>query len=187
MNRRATWIQTLRTTSSCSCVRKSRRTTPRPSLSLTPIQPRQRQTESWCWQKMACTRHHRLAISRMTNQAHSGALSRWLLWGEWRAHRLQIAVATTAIALGVALGFAIHLINTAAFDEFSAAARSLSGQSDLHVRTPQATFDESVYPFLAEHEGVELASPVLELDVAISGSVKEREGKPLKILGVDIF
>lgn len=123
----------------------------------------------------------------MTNQAHSGALSRWLLWGEWRAHRLQIAVATTAIALGVALGFAIHLINTAAFDEFSAAARSLSGQSDLHVRTPQATFDESVYPFLAEHDGVELASPVLELDVAISGSVKEREGKPLKILGVDIF
>ena len=73
-------------------------------------------------------------------------LSRWLLSGEWQAHRTQAAVAIIAIALGVALGFSIHLINAAAFNEFSAAARSISGQSDLQVRGPQATFDESLYP-----------------------------------------
>ncbi len=123
----------------------------------------------------------------MKESANNALLSRWLLWGEWRAHRVQIAIAIIAIALGVALGFAIHLINTAAFDEFSAAARSLSGQSDLHVSTPQATFNESVYPLLAQHEGVELANPVLELDVAISSNLEGRDDKPLKILGVDIF
>ncbi len=67
-----------------------------------------------------------------------GTLARWLLSGEWKAHRIQAAVAIVAISLGVALGFAIHLINAAAFNEFSAAARSISGQSDLQVRSSPA-------------------------------------------------
>lgn len=118
---------------------------------------------------------------------NKGALSRWLLSGEWQAHRTQAAVAIVAIALGVALGFAIHLINAAAFNEFSAAARSISGQSDLQVRSPRPTFDEALYPVLARHSDVELVNPVLELDVAIPE--KSNEGRPatLKILGLDIF
>ncbi|MEO7320327.1 MAG: FtsX-like permease family protein, partial [Nitrosospira sp.] len=116
-----------------------------------------------------------------------GMLSRWLLVGEWKAHLTQAAVAIIAIALGVALGFAIHLINTAAFNEFSAAAKSLSGQSDLQVRGAQSTFDESFYPALAQHNGVEAANPVLELDVAIPSSPGERKNTTLKILGLDIF
>ncbi|MDE2365642.1 MAG: ABC transporter permease [Betaproteobacteria bacterium] len=118
---------------------------------------------------------------------NKGALSRWLLSGEWQAHRTQAAVAIVAIALGVALGFAIHLINAAAFNEFSAAARSISGQSDLQVRSPRPTFDEALYPVLAGHPDVELVNPVLELDVAIPE--KSNEGRPatLKILGLDIF
>jgi putative ABC transport system permease protein len=114
-------------------------------------------------------------------------LARWLLSGEWRAHRTQAAVAIIAIALGVTLGFSIHLINAAAFNEFSAAARSISGQSDLQVRSPQATFDESLYLMLATHPGVELANPVLELDVAIPSKSDERRPATLKILGLDIF
>jgi putative ABC transport system permease protein len=123
----------------------------------------------------------------MAKLSNTGPLSRWLLWGEWRAHRSQAAVAVTAIAIGVALGFAIHLINAAAFNEFSAAARSISGQSDLQVRGAQATFDESLFPVLAERDGVELANPVLELDVAIPGNRDENKGATLKILGLDIF
>ena len=114
-------------------------------------------------------------------------LSRWLLSGEWQAHRTQAVVAIIAIALGVTLGFSIHLINAAAFNEFSAAARTISGQSDLQVRSPQATFDESLYPLLAQHAGVELANPVLELDVAIPAKSDERRPATLKILGLDIF
>ncbi len=117
----------------------------------------------------------------------NGTLSRWLLLGEWKAHLAQAAVAITAIALGVALGFAVHLINTAAFNEFSAAAKSLSGQSDLQVRGTQATFSELLYPALAQHNDVELANPVLELDVAVPGTTGERKNATLKILGLDVF
>ncbi|MDN5752004.1 MAG: ABC transporter permease [Nitrosospira sp.] len=103
------------------------------------------------------------------------------------AHRAQAIVAIIAIALGVSLGFAIHLINTAAFNEFSAAAKSLSGQSDLQVRGTQTTFDESLYPALALRDNVELANPVLELDVAVPSLPNERKRTTLKILGLDIF
>jgi len=105
-------------------------------------------------------------------------LSRWLLLGEWRAHPLRIIVAAAAIALGVALGFAIHLINTAAFNEFSAAVKSISGQSDLQVRGVQKWFDEALYPTLAQHDGVALANPVLQIDAVIPG-----ENAGLKVLG----
>jgi putative ABC transport system permease protein len=109
-------------------------------------------------------------------------LSRWLLFGEWRAHPLRAVIAIVAIAVGVAMGFAIHLINAAAFNEFSAAVTSLAGQADLQVSGREALFDESVYPRLATHPGVAVASPVLELDAAVVG-VKGA----LKIIGLDVF
>jgi putative ABC transport system permease protein len=109
-----------------------------------------------------------------------GLLSRWLLFGEWRAHPMRALLAVLAIAVGVAMGFAIHLINAAAFNEFSAAIQSLAGQADLQVSGREAQFDENVYPRLATHAGVALASPMLEVDAALSG----RPGA-LKIVGLD--
>lgn len=118
---------------------------------------------------------------------NSASLSRWLLFGEWRAHIAQVAVALIAIAIGVAMAFSIHLINTAAFNEFSAAGKSLSGQSDFQVRGQKAFFDESLYPILANHEGVALANPVLELDVVAPGKQQDRNDHKLKIIGIDMF
>ncbi|MDC8756627.1 ABC transporter permease [Janthinobacterium fluminis] len=109
-------------------------------------------------------------------------LSGWLLLGEWRAHPLRAVVAVMAIAIGIALGFAIHLINAAAFNEFSAAARSLSGLADVQVAGREALFDEAIYPRLAQREGVAQASPLLE----ISASMPQRRAA-LKILGLDPF
>jgi putative ABC transport system permease protein len=109
-------------------------------------------------------------------------LVRWLLLGELRAHPVRALVAIAAIALGVALGYAVDLINGAAFNEFSAAARSLSGQSDLQLRGVQGTFDEAVYPQLARRQGVAVASPVLELNVTLPG-----KAGALKVLGIDTF
>ncbi|WP_250530009.1 FtsX-like permease family protein [Caballeronia sp. ATUFL_F1_KS4A] len=109
-------------------------------------------------------------------------LTRWLLGAQWRSHRGRALVAMLTIALGVGLGYAVQLINGAAFNEFSAAARSLSGQADLQVRGAQPFIDESVYPRLATRAGVAAASPVLELDVAVPG-----KNAPLKVLGIDVF
>jgi putative ABC transport system permease protein len=107
-------------------------------------------------------------------------LTRWLLHGEWRAHPLRALMAISAIALGIALAFAIHLINAAAFNEFSAAVNSIAGQADLQLRSAQPVFDEDVYPRLLNHPGIALASPVLELDAAVAG-----QSATLKILATD--
>jgi putative ABC transport system permease protein len=111
-----------------------------------------------------------------------GLLARWLLFGEWRAHPVRALLAIAAIAVGVAMGFAIHLINAAAINEFSAAVKSLSGQADVQVAGREALFDEAVYPRLAQHDGVALASPVLELDAGVPGA-----RGALKIIGIDAF
>ncbi|MBP0589602.1 FtsX-like permease family protein [Paraburkholderia sp. LEh10] len=110
------------------------------------------------------------------------ALTRWLLAAEWRSHKGRALIAIATIALGVALGYAVQLINSAAFNEFSAAARSLSGEADLQVRGAQPTFDERAYAQLATQSGVALASPVLELDVTVPN-----RSAPLKVLGIDVF
>ncbi len=109
-------------------------------------------------------------------------LARWLLGAEWRSHRGRALVAIATIALGVALGYAVQLINSAAFNEFSAAARSLSGQADLQVRGAQPAFDESIYPRLSAEPGVALASPILFFDATVPD-----ESAPLPVLGIDVF
>lgn len=110
----------------------------------------------------------------------AGVLARWLLIGEWRAHPVRAVLAVAAIAVGVAMGFAIHLINAAAFNEFSSAIKSLSGQADVQVAGREALFDEAIYPVLAQYEGVALASPVLEIQAAVPAA----KGS-LRLVGID--
>jgi len=109
-------------------------------------------------------------------------LLRCLLIGEWRAYPLRALVAIIAIAIGIALGFGIHVINSAAFNEFSAAARSLSGSADLQARAINSSVDEQLYPQLANLPEVDTASPVLELDLPVPG-----QRGALKLLGIDSF
>ena len=109
-------------------------------------------------------------------------LTRWLAIGEWRAHPVRALTAIAAIAIGVALGFAIHLVNAAALNEFTTAVHSLSGQADIQVSGTEATFDEAVYPTLARLPEVAVASPVLEFDASMPGA-----RQALKIIGLDVF
>lgn len=121
-------------------------------------------------------------MSTPTTGRGLSTLARWMLGAQWRSHRGRALVAMVTIALGVGLGYAVYLINGAAFNEFSAAARSLSGQADLQVRGAQPFMDETIYPRLAMHAGVTAASPVLEVDVAVPG-----KSTTLKVLGMDAF
>lgn len=105
---------------------------------------------------------------------------------EWRAHPVRLAVGVLAIALGVALGYAVHLVNRAALTEFSAAIRNLNGDADLEVRGGRGGFDDGLLDRVAALPGVALAQPVLELDVA--PLVEPRSAGPrtgLKLYGVD--
>ena len=48
----------------------------------------------------------------------------WILSGEWRAHPVRMGLAVLAIAVGVALGFAVHMVNSAALASFGRAVAS---------------------------------------------------------------
>jgi putative ABC transport system permease protein len=99
----------------------------------------------------------------------------------WRS-KGRLALSLAAIALGVALGFAVQLVNQSAINEFAQAVQTLSGLADLEVRGPRAGFDESLYPRLARLPEVAVASPVVEVEARIAG---RRES--LRVLGLDVF
>ena len=98
-----------------------------------------------------------------------------------------------AIALGVAMGYAIQIINRAALAEMEQAVQTLSGAADLEVRGPRAGFDETIYARLARMPGIAVASPVLELELRVVGAdtgADRRDGvaRPvLRVLGLDAF
>ena len=105
-----------------------------------------------------------------------------LLFAPVFEHMGRSMLSVLAIALGVALGYAVHLINQVAVTEFSQALQALSGEADLEISGALGGFDESLYPLVARMPAVAVASPVLELDVRAAG---KRE--PLKLVGVDVF
>jgi len=110
------------------------------------------------------------------------ALRRTLFLGPLRQGGGRLALALAAIALGVALGYAVQLVNQSAIGEFAYAVQTLSGSADLEVRGPRTGFDESLYPRLARLPEVAVASPVIEADVRLAG----REAV-LRLVGLDVF
>src|SRR5260221_11733162 len=110
------------------------------------------------------------------------AVRRSLLLAPLSQHKGRLALSVLAIALGVALGYAVQLINQAAINEFAAAVQTLSGEADLAVRGPRAGFDESLYPRLAKLPEVAVAGPGLG-----GGARRPGRREPLKMLGGGLF
>ena len=99
-----------------------------------------------------------------------------------RRHRGRMALSVIGIALGVALGYGVHLVNRAAVSDVAAAVRSLAGEADLEVRGGRGGFPETFYPKIAGLPGVAVASPALELDAGIAGTERT-----LRVVGIDIL
>ena len=94
----------------------------------------------------------------------------------------RLLVSVLAIALGVALGYAVQLINRSAANEFAQALYTLSGEADLTVRGARGGFDEALYPPIARMPEVAVASPVLEIDARLPG-----RDEPLRVVGLDVL
>ena len=74
---------------------------------------------------------------RLVHSAHPTtvlALLKTFSWQELRHHPWQNAAAVVAVMLGVALAFAVHVINASALDEFAQGLRAVNGQSDVEFR-----------------------------------------------------
>jgi putative ABC transport system permease protein len=124
--------------------------------------------------------------------AAAGRLIRWawllafLIGGYARQHPLRSAVQLLAIAIGVALGYAVHLINASALAEFSSAVRQVSGQADASIIGPREGFDEALLARIAADPRIALASPLLEVEAPIVEPARLR-GRTLSVVGVDIL
>lgn len=116
------------------------------------------------------------------------ALLRTFSWQDLRHHPWRSLAAMVAVMLGVALAFAVHVINASALDEFSQAVRAVNGQPDLELRAMQGHLDEALYARLATHSQVARASPVLELSAVAApagASGAQAARVPLRVLGAD--
>jgi len=121
-------------------------------------------------------------VNAQPDAGGSFAIWRVLLLSQLREQPLRLLVTVLAIALGVALGAAVYLVNTAALNEFGLATKRLVGEADMVVRGPREGFPEQLFTELAHDSSVSVASPVLELEVALPG-----RRDPLKVLGLDSF
>lgn len=111
-------------------------------------------------------------------------LAWWLIRAQFLTRRTATALSMLAIALGVALGYAIHLINDAALADFSQAMKSVQGEPDAAIvpqdsagRVPLALVNE-----LARDDAVALIAPVIETRVRI-----DRVPTAVKLIGLDVF
>src|SRR5882762_6183358 len=102
-----------------------------------------------------------------------------LLLGSHRP-RGRALLSVLGIALGVALGYGVYLVNRAAVDELAAAVRGLAGEADLEVRGGRGGFPESLYPAIARLPGVASVSPGLELDAGLAGTERT-----IRLIGID--
>ncbi len=116
------------------------------------------------------------------NANGSFRLWRVLLLAQLREQPMRFLVTMLALALGVALGASVYLVNTSALNEFGLATKRMVGEADIVIRGPREGFSEQEFVDLAHNPAVSALSPVLELDVALTG-----RNDTLKVLGLDPF
>ncbi|WP_313950912.1 FtsX-like permease family protein [Accumulibacter sp.] len=111
-------------------------------------------------------------------------LAWWLIHAQFRARRAATLLSMLAIALGVSLGYAIHLINAAALADFSRAMQTVQGDPDAVIAArdsagsvPLATLNE-----LARDPAVLLVAAVIETRVRI-----DHARTPVNLIGLDVF
>lgn len=108
----------------------------------------------------------------MPARSRTGLLRGWLLRAQWRAQPGRTLTSIAAVAIGVALALAIHLVNATALSSFQQALGAINGEADLRVSAPAGLLDEAVLDRVASFEvdgsqAVRIASPVLDLMVQI--------------------
>ena len=111
-------------------------------------------------------------------------LAWWLIRAQFMTRRTATALSILAIALGVALGYAIHLINAAALADFAQAMKSVQGEPDavLAPRDSAGQVPLALINQIARDESVAIVAPVIETRVRV-----DRAPTAVKLIGLDPF
>lgn len=115
-------------------------------------------------------------------------LAWWLVRAQFMTRRTATALSMLAIALGVALGYAIHLINDAALADFAQAMKSVQGEPDAVIaardsagHVPLALINE-----LARDPAVAVIAPVIDTRVRIDPAAGDAVAA-VRLIGLDVF
>lgn len=100
-----------------------------------------------------------------------------------RRHPWLTALSILGIALGVAVFVSIRLANESARRAFELSSQAVIGAATHRLVAGPAGFDERLYAKLRLSGVVSQAAPVVEADV----SSPRTPGRPLRLLGVDVF
>ena len=111
-------------------------------------------------------------------------LAWWLIRAQFRTRRAATLLSMLAIALGVALGYAIHLINDAALADFARAMQTVQGDPDalLAARNSAGSVPLETINDIARDPAVLVIAPVIETRVRI-----EPARTPVRLIGLDVF
>jgi putative ABC transport system permease protein len=111
-------------------------------------------------------------------------LAWWLIRAQFRTRRTATLLSMLAIALGVALGYAIHLINDAALADFGRAMKTVQGDPDAVVgaRDSAGGVPVATINAIASDPAVLVVAPVIETRVRVN-SVRT----PVRLIGLDVF
>ena len=97
--------------------------------------------------------------ARLNPAKGSALLLRWLRQAQFRAQPGRTLASVAAVAIGVALALAIHLVNASALDSFRHAIATVNGDADAQIRAAQGLMDEGLLDIVAAIEGIAVASP----------------------------
>ncbi len=94
----------------------------------------------------------------------------WLAAAQWRAAPGRSLVSVLAVAIGVALALAIHLVNASALEEFRQAIATVNGEAHAQVRARGEAFDETTWARLLDPPvpGLAALSPVIETESSLA-------------------
>lgn len=111
-------------------------------------------------------------------------LAAWLIRAQFRTRRAATLLSMLAIALGVALGYSIHLINEAALADFARAMKTVQGQPDavIAARDSAGGVPLTLVDEIASDPAVLIAGAVIETRVRIGS-----QRTPLRLIGIDVF
>jgi putative ABC transport system permease protein len=111
-------------------------------------------------------------------------LSWWLIRAQFTTRRAATLLSMLAVALGVALGYAIHLINDAALADFARAMKSVQGDPDavIAARDSAGSVPLATLNAIARDPAVLVIAAVIETRVRIDNA-----RTPVTLIGIDVF
>lgn len=127
----------------------------------------------------------------MSGRPVSRWLNLWLALSVWRQQPGALLAAVLSIAMGVALGLGINLVNRSALDEFDDALKRINGQAQYRLTGPDRQIDDAWLSRIEELDTVRAASPVIETELALSPQAgigtQDRAALELTVIALDVF